>query len=83
MYAYRNAVACSRNHRHREKSKKYYIILFMCARADEWVRMRVAFLTHHATRMRHIVLSFVASGSTTFFDIISQPERFTEKSYKT
>jgi hypothetical protein len=38
------------------------------------VRAGVALFIQHATRMRHIVICGL-SGSTKFFDIISQTER--------
>jgi hypothetical protein len=41
-------------------------------RAFGSVHVRVTLLIQHATLMRHIVSSFVAAGSTTFFDIILQ-----------
>ena len=35
--------------------------------------MYLALVTHHAKRMRHIILSSAVSGSTRFFRILSQP----------
>jgi hypothetical protein len=35
------------------------------------MRMRIVLLIQHATCMRYTVMSFVASGSTIFFGIIS------------
>jgi hypothetical protein len=44
--------------------------------------VRIALLIQHATRMRHVVTSFVApSISTPFFDIISYTVRFSQKRY--
>ena len=47
------------------------VCVCMDARARACACARVAVLIQHATRMRHIVFSFVASGSTIFFDVIS------------
>jgi hypothetical protein len=58
------------------KSSKCYILVCECVRACACERVgarargRVTLLIHHATRMRHITTSFVASGSTIFFDRI-------------
>jgi hypothetical protein len=41
--------------------------------------VRIALLIQHATRVRHIVMSFMAYVSTTFFDIISKTARFSKK----
>ena len=40
------------------------------------MRALVVLLAQHATRIRHIVSSFVASGFTKIFDIISKTVRF-------
>ena len=77
----------------KQTSNKHYIFVCVCARSCVRVCVcacecpgsyasacvRVASLIQHATRMRHIVTSFVASGSTIFFDIISQTARISEK----
>ena len=53
--------------------KQYYIFVCVCVRVrvGGWVHVRLALLIEHATRVRHIVSSFVASSSITFFNIIS------------
>ena len=90
MYVYRNNEACSWNHccSRRTKSITYS---FVCVRALMRTRARVdggglaracdcgdvALIIQHATR-RHIVICCL-SVSTTFFDIISWMEWFSEK----
>ena len=55
----------------------------MRARPGAWmwacVCVRVALLIQHATRMRYIVFSFVASGSTKSFDTILQMAQFSKE----
>ena len=51
------------------RSNKYYLLVCVCVRACMWIPgcvavcMHVALLIQHATRMRHIVTSFVAARS--------------------
>ena len=47
------------------KSNKYYIFVCVC------VRVHVALLIQHATRMRHIVTSYVAPLAPPYFSTFS------------
>ena len=55
------------------KSKKYYIFVCVraCARARGCTCVHVALFIQHATRMRHIVTSFVAPQSPLHFSTLS------------
>ena len=64
------------------ESKKYYIFVCVCAPVHSyvfvyvcpgawvyaWANLRVVLLIQHATRMRHTVTSFVASGFNKCFE---------------
>jgi hypothetical protein len=82
MYLSLNDVARARNHL-LWKRNKYYIFVCVCACVHAFVfvvsRVRVALLTLHAKRMRYIYFICALSGSTTFFEIVSQTARFKEK----
>ena len=56
-----------------------YLCVCMCVREC----VHVVLLIQHATRVRHTVTSFVASGCTIFFDIILRTAPFSEKSFGT
>jgi hypothetical protein len=84
MYVQRNTVARSRNHFAVEKQLVLYIGVCVhagvCVRAcgypDAWTcacaYVHITLLIQHATRMRHVVTSFMARlVFTVFFDVIS------------
>jgi hypothetical protein len=66
------------------KSNKYYIFVCACARACQgaWACVHVALLIQHATRMRHIVVSFVAPLAPPYFSTLSHKRRDYRKKVK-
>jgi hypothetical protein len=83
IYVYRNIEARSRNCCCCGKAKSivyWYVCVCVCVYACMWVPGRVdvsmhtvhiALLIQHATRMRHIVTSFVAPRSAPYFSTLS------------